>query len=101
MKRAIRRDWLGRSTAAILAVTLSVVSRAAEETALVKSPVAPRDSLQHLVVSPELKVELVACEPQIVDPVEVRFDEAGRMWVVEMRDYPTGRTGGNPNASRI
>jgi putative membrane-bound dehydrogenase-like protein len=33
-------------------------------------------------------VELVACEPQVVDPVAIRFDENGRMWVVEMRDYP-------------
>jgi putative membrane-bound dehydrogenase-like protein len=52
-------------------------------------------------VSPDLKVELVAHEPQVIDPVAIRFDEAGRMWVVEMRDYPTGSAGGNPASSRI
>ena len=31
----------------------------------------------------------------------VRFDEDGRMWVVEMRDYPTGPTKEFPQRSRI
>jgi putative membrane-bound dehydrogenase-like protein len=64
-------------------------------------PVAPRESLEQFVVSPGLRVELAACEPQVIDPVAMRFDEHGRMWVVEMRDYPVGTADGNPNSSRI
>jgi putative membrane-bound dehydrogenase-like protein len=30
----------------------------------------------------------------VIDPVEIRFDEDGRMWVVEMRDYPSGSPDG-------
>ncbi|MEM7476607.1 MAG: PVC-type heme-binding CxxCH protein [Planctomycetota bacterium] len=33
-------------------------------------------------------IRLLAVEPFVVDPVEVQFDDAGRLWVVEMRDYP-------------
>ena len=53
---------------------------------------SPQDSLKQIVVDPGLKVELVASEPNVMSPVAVRFDEDGRMWVVEMCDYPTGPT---------
>jgi putative membrane-bound dehydrogenase-like protein len=58
-------------------------------------------SLEHLVVEPGLKIELAAHEPQIVSPVAIRFDEGGRMWVVEMRDYPVGPRPGEHPQSRI
>lgn len=64
-------------------------------------PVSPRDSLEHLVPHPDLKVELVASEPQVVDPVAIRFDERGRLWVVEMSDYPNGPEPGEKPKSRI
>jgi putative membrane-bound dehydrogenase-like protein len=67
----------------------------------VRSPVSPRQSLQHIVVPAGLKVELVAHEPNVIDPVAMRFDEDGRMWVVEMRDYPTASTKGIVARSRI
>ncbi|MDB5389514.1 MAG: putative rane-bound dehydrogenase domain protein [Planctomycetaceae bacterium] len=34
------------------------------------------------------KLELVAHEPDVIDPVDACFDENGRMFVAEMRDYP-------------
>jgi hypothetical protein len=37
-----------------------------------------------------MKIELVAAEPLIVDPVAIAFDRRGRMFVAEYRDYPTG-----------
>ena len=48
-----------------------------------------------------LPVELVAVEPQVVDPVAIRFDARGRLWVVEMRDYPLGPEPGEPLGGRI
>jgi len=33
-------------------------------------------------------LELVASEPLVVDPIDAAFDETGRMYVVEMNDYP-------------
>jgi len=38
-----------------------------------------------------LRVELVASEPLISSPVGICFDEGGRLFVVEMRDYPDRR----------
>ena len=37
---------------------------------------------------PGFRIELVAAEPDVVDPVAISFDESGRLFVVEMRDYP-------------
>jgi putative membrane-bound dehydrogenase-like protein len=37
------------------------------------------------------RIELVASEPLIVDPVAMAFDENGRLFVVEMRDYSERR----------
>lgn len=39
---------------------------------------------------PDLTLSLFAQEPDVVDPVAMTFDERGRMYVVEMRDYPLG-----------
>ncbi|MFO0918927.1 MAG: PVC-type heme-binding CxxCH protein [Planctomycetaceae bacterium] len=55
----------------------------------VSSPLAPEESLKHFQLDDGLTIELVACEPEIVDPVAMAFGADGSLWVVEMRDYPT------------
>ncbi|HAV62678.1 MAG TPA: hypothetical protein DCY13_09960 [Verrucomicrobiales bacterium] len=51
---------------------------------------APGDLPSPLVTHPELEISLFAMEPDVVDPVALCFDADGRMYVVEMRDYPLG-----------
>lgn len=41
-----------------------------------------------------LRAELVAAEPDVISPVAIAFDAAGRMFVAEMIDYPIGPEGG-------
>lgn len=63
-----------------------------------KSPLSPRDEQATFRVVPGFRVELVAAEPDVIDPVALCFDEDGRMYVVEMRGYPNGGIGeGKPN----
>jgi putative membrane-bound dehydrogenase-like protein len=50
--------------------------------------------LKSIKVADPYIVELVAHEPQIQDPVYFDWDADGSLWVVEMRDYPTGVDGG-------
>lgn len=66
-----------------------------------RSPLSPAEAQALFKVDPGLKIELVAAEPLVVDPVEVAFDERGRMWVVEMRDYPNGPPDGGKPLGRI
>jgi putative membrane-bound dehydrogenase-like protein len=62
---------------------------------------SPQESLKQIVVDPGLNVDLVASEPNVMSPVALRFDEDGRLWVVQMCDYPTGPTKKFPQRSRI
>ena len=62
---------------------------------------SPQASARAFELHPDLKIELVACEPQVIDPVASAFDESGRLWVVEMRDYPLGPPEGSPPQCRI
>ncbi|HKX60793.1 MAG TPA: PVC-type heme-binding CxxCH protein, partial [Verrucomicrobiae bacterium] len=39
---------------------------------------------------PDFELSLFAAEPDVLDPVALTFDEQGRVFVVEMRDYPDG-----------
>src|SRR5262245_29638595 len=51
---------------------------------------------------PGFRAELVACEPEVVDPVAMAFDERGRIFVAEMRGYPNGGRGtGTITSGRI
>jgi putative membrane-bound dehydrogenase-like protein len=63
-------------------------------------PLSPAAALADFALSPGYRIELVASEPQIVDPVAMAFDAQGRLWVVEMRDYPFLADGAKPS-SRI
>jgi putative membrane-bound dehydrogenase-like protein len=59
------------------------------------------ESLKSFRLDAGLKIEIVAAEPEVVSPVAIAFDEEGRLWVVEMSDYPNGPTPGEPPKSRI
>lgn len=52
------------------------------------SPVlSPAEALKSFKVVPGYRVELVAAEPLVEDPIAMAFDGDGRLWVVEMRSF--------------
>ncbi len=56
----------------------------------------PAEALQAFETEPGFTVELVASEPLVIDPVALAFDEHGRLYVAENRDYPLGAPDGKP-----
>lgn len=48
---------------------------------------APAQALEAFRVAPGFRVELVASEPLVVDPVAMDWDDQGLLYVVEMRGY--------------
>ena len=46
--------------------------------------------LPHSVLLPGFRVEMVACEPLVKDPIDIAWGPDGKLWVVEMADYPLG-----------
>ena len=45
----------------------------ADQVPAVDSPVSPTESLEHIIVAPDLDVQLAAHEPQVIDPVAIRM----------------------------
>lgn len=62
---------------------------------LKKAPGAltPKEEKETFKLDERFKIELVASEPDVVDPVAMCFDEKGRLFVCEMRGYPNGGVG--------
>jgi putative membrane-bound dehydrogenase-like protein len=50
--------------------------------------VSPADALKNLKCDSDLVVEELLHEPQVAQPTHVSFDERGRMWVAQYRQYP-------------
>ena len=64
-------------------------------------PKSPAESLAALHVKDGFEVELVAAEPLVVDPVAFDWGPDGKLWVVEMADYPYGLDGKMKAGSRV
>src|SRR6476659_1977762 len=52
-----------------------------------------KDSISTFQVADGFKIEMIASEPLISDPVDMEIDEYGRMYVVEMHGYPLDKGG--------
>jgi putative heme-binding domain-containing protein len=48
----------------------------------------PAEAARRFDIAPDLAWDQVLAEPDIAQPVFLTFDERGRMWVVEYRQYP-------------
>src|SRR5689334_1714095 len=53
-----------------------------------KPPLTPADEAATFSLPQGFRAELVASEPEISDAIALSFDPDGRMYVVEMPDYP-------------
>lgn len=54
---------------------------------------SPTEAMAKMTVPPGFSVELVASEPDLVNPVAMTFDEKGRVWVTESFEYPRHSAG--------
>lgn len=90
--RLLLAPWLGL-------LALAVSAQVPIDYARDLPPVPPREPSEALAtfrVEPGFRLELVAAEPLIADPVELAFDERGRLWVLEFPQYNQEFPGGNP-----
>lgn len=51
-------------------------------------PQSPKVAEQNFEVPDDLRLQLVLSEPEIAQPLFMTWDERGRMWVMEYRQYP-------------
>lgn len=62
-------------------------------------PRSPAEAIAAMTVPEGFTVELVASEPDIVNPVAMTFDEKGRIWITESLEYPRREAG--PGRDRV
>lgn len=62
---------------------------------------SPEASLKSIQVKPGFKAELVVSEPLVQSPIAFAWGPDGKLWVVEMGDYPNGADGKGSPGSRI
>src|SRR5207302_10424686 len=65
------------------------------------APRSPEASLKSIRVAAGFQVELVAAEPLVEDPIAFAWGPDGKLWVVEMGDYPLGVDGKGKAGGRI
>jgi putative membrane-bound dehydrogenase-like protein len=91
--------------AAVLTLVFSLPCPAQEEfipRAQDKPPgpaLSPADAIAKMTVPEGFTVELVASEPDIVNPVAMTIDERGRFWITESFEYPRREAG--PGRDRV
>ena len=64
-------------------------------------PLDPEEALEALEAPEGFRVELVAHEPQVVEPLAATFDESGRMYVAEFYGYPRQPRPGEDGTGRV
>jgi putative membrane-bound dehydrogenase-like protein len=78
-----------------MALILALFSYGPGAVAIEEIPPAlsPSEALRSFRLRPGMTIELVASEPLVQSPVAIDFGADGKLWVCEMRDYPTGIDG--------
>src|SRR5438034_2117217 len=64
-------------------------------------PMTPEETQTKFKVPPGFEVRLFAGEPEVVNPVAMTWDERGRLWVLELYEYPKGAPKGEKGRDRI
>ncbi len=81
---------MSRFLSAVLLVLISLSSNAAQEPPPVASTnkLSPEQEKAKLHLPPGFELQLVASEPDIHKPLNMNFDERGRLWLSDTVEYP-------------
>jgi putative membrane-bound dehydrogenase-like protein len=83
------------------AAAVEQVERAANSRPTEPTPTDADKALETIHIRDGFKVELVAAEPLVKDPVAIDWGPDGKLWVVEMADYPLGIDGKGTPGGRV
>lgn len=95
-KKSVSSFWLVFLILCILLSNCSKKSRPnvgettpMEETRIpITDPLSPEEQRKGFKLPPGFEVEVFAAEPDIGKPMNMAFDEQGRLWVTQTREYP-------------
>ena len=76
-----------------IAVVLLIFISSCQNKSQSHSGIESKDALSTFQVADGFKIEMIASEPLISDPVDMEIDEYGRLYIVEMHGYPLDKSG--------
>src|SRR5689334_21095419 len=93
--------FLNRVRAAALLLFTAIVTASGQQSSQVNRPwppdvqkvspaspaLPPAEALKTFYMPPGYRIELVAAEPFVKDPIAMDWDRQGRLWVVEMPGF--------------
>ncbi len=62
---------------------------------------SPKDEEKSFQLPPGFQARLFAAEPDVANPVAMTWDERGRLWVLELYEYPLGAEPGKKGRDRV
>jgi putative heme-binding domain-containing protein len=65
------------------------VEQSLKKLAADEGPLSPQESMKRLSTPTDLQLTLALADPDIAQPLSMKWDARGRLWVVEYRQYPT------------
>jgi len=79
-----------RATLALLVLLLfqGIASAQPSPHIAATDPLTPGKQQQKLRLLPGFEMQLVAAEPDIINPINIAFDARGRLWVAQSIEYP-------------
>jgi len=79
-----------RSIAALLLLTLCALPAAPQEPPVVaqQEALSPQEELKRFTLPPGFEIQLVASEPDIIKPMNLAFDDRGRLLCTQSVEYP-------------
>ena len=94
---ALYKDFSRISSCLLLSIILISSCKDRTSTGLEKEAIPADKALATFTVADGFKIEMIASEPLITDPVDMEIDEFGRLYVVEMHGYPLDTKTGSGN----
>lgn len=65
------------------------------------APLPPEEAAKKMTLPDGFEARIFAFEPQVVNPVGMTWDDRGRLWVVELYEYPLGAPAGTKPRDNI
>src|SRR5579862_7642123 len=81
--------------------TCALAQRNPSELVVPTGPREPADEAAAFHLPPGFTVQLVASEPDIHKPINIAFDERGRLWVTNTVEYPFPAQEGAPTRDTV
>ncbi|ODU23596.1 MAG: dehydrogenase [Verrucomicrobia bacterium SCN 57-15] len=64
-------------------------------------PLSPEEAAKKMSLPEGFEARIFAVEPQVVNPVAMTWDDRGRLWVVELYEYPLGAAPGTKPRDQV